>query len=89
LNAGLLHQVAGVAVGVNRDCEDDNKEKVVDEYRQSSADVMVERLQSIGVPVVMGLPFGHVDFNATIPVGAQARLDGDNGDLIILEAAVK
>jgi muramoyltetrapeptide carboxypeptidase len=88
LNAGLLRHVVGVAVGVNRDCEDDMKDKVVDEYRQSSADVMAERLQTLGVPVVMGLPFGHVDFNATIPVGAHARLDGDNGDLIILESAV-
>jgi muramoyltetrapeptide carboxypeptidase len=89
LNTGLLRQVAGVAVGVNRDCEDDNKDKVVEEYRQTSADVMAERLESLGVPVVMGLPFGHVAFNATIPIGAQAKLDADNGDLIILEAAVK
>ncbi len=88
LKAGLLRQVAGVAVGVNSDCEDDGKESLADEYRQSSADVIAERLLPLGVPVVMGLPFGHVEFNATIPVGAQARLDGDNGDLIILESAV-
>ena len=88
LNSGLLRHVAGVAVGVNRDCEDDGKDKVVEEYRQSSADVMAERLQALKVPVVMGLPFGHVDLNATIPVGAHAQLDADNGDLIILESAV-
>jgi muramoyltetrapeptide carboxypeptidase len=88
LNSGLLRHVAGVAVGVNRDCEDDAKDKVIDEYRQSSADVMAERLQALNVPVVTGLPFGHVDFNATIPVGAYARLDADNGDLILLESAV-
>jgi muramoyltetrapeptide carboxypeptidase LdcA involved in peptidoglycan recycling len=40
------------------------------------------------VPVVTGLPFGHVALNATLPVGAKAKLDGDNGDLIITEAAV-
>jgi len=88
LNAGVLKQVAGVAVGVNRDCEDDGKDQMMDEYRQSSADVIAERLEPLGVPVVTGLPFGHVEFNATIPVGAHARLDGDNGDLIITEAAV-
>jgi muramoyltetrapeptide carboxypeptidase len=88
LNAGILQQVAGVAVGINSDCEDDGKDQVLDEYRQSPADVMAERLEPLGVPVVMGLPFGHVEFNATIPVGALARLDGDNGDLIITEAAV-
>ena len=88
INAGLLKQVAGVAVGVNRDCEDDTEKPVVEEYRQSAADVMAERLSSLGVPVVMGLPFGHVALNAAIPVGANAKLDGDNGDLIITEAAV-
>jgi muramoyltetrapeptide carboxypeptidase len=88
INAGLLRQVAGVAVGVNRDCEDDTEKPVVEEYRQSAADVMAERLSSLGVPVVMGLPFGHVALNAALPVGANARLDGDNGDLIITEAAV-
>jgi muramoyltetrapeptide carboxypeptidase len=88
INAGVMQQLAGVAVGVNRDCEDDNEDAVIDEYRQSPADVMAERLSSLGVPVVMGLPFGHVALNAAIPVGAQAKLDGDNGDLIITEAAV-
>jgi len=88
LNTGLLRHLAGVAVGVNKDCEDDGKDKVIEEYRQSPADVMAERLHSLGVPVVMGLPFGHVAFNATIPVGARARLDADNGDLIILESTV-
>jgi muramoyltetrapeptide carboxypeptidase len=86
LNAGLLQQVAGVAVGVNSDCE--APLPAPPEYRQSSSDVMAERLGSLRVPVVMGLPFGHVKLNATLPVGAMAKLDGDNGDLIITEAAV-
>ena len=42
----------------------------------------------LGVPVVSGLPFGHVRENATLPMGLQATLDGVNGDLIINEAAV-
>jgi muramoyltetrapeptide carboxypeptidase len=87
LNAGILQQLSGVAVGVNRDCED-SKDPDQPEYRQTSADVIKERLSELGVPVVSGLPFGHVDLNATIPVGARARLDGNNGDLIVLEAAV-
>jgi muramoyltetrapeptide carboxypeptidase len=88
LNAGILQQLSGVAVGVNRDCDDDTKNPIVDEFRQSAADVIAERLLPLDVPVVMGLPFGHVALNATIPVGARATLDGDNGDLIITEAAV-
>lgn len=86
--AGVFAQVAGVAVGVNKDCEDADA-KLDGEYRQSSADVLRERLKRLRVPVVTGLPFGHVDLNATIPVNARARLDGRRGDLVILEAAVR
>lgn len=87
LNAGVFAQVAGVAVGVNKDCDDPDK-KDSKEYYQSGADVIKERLASLRVPVVTGLPFGHVDLNATIPVNARAVLDGKRGDLIITESAV-
>lgn len=83
LNAGVFDKVAGVAIGVNHDCEE--KTPASGEYTQSSADVFAERLSSLKIPVVTGLPFGHVELNAALPVGAKATLDGD---LIITEAAV-
>jgi muramoyltetrapeptide carboxypeptidase len=88
LNAGIFSQVAGVAVGVNKDCVDPDA-KPGGEYRQSGADVLKERLSRLRVPVVTGLPFGHVDLNATIPVGTTAILDGNKGDLVIAESAVR
>lgn len=88
LNAGLLQQVAGVAVGLNQDCDEPADAKAK-EYKQSSADVLQERLKPLGVPVVTGLPFGHQPLNATIPIGVRARLDANRGDLIITEAAVR
>ena len=87
LNAGLLQQVAGVAVGINKNCKDPDAAKTK-EYRQTLDDVLEDRLKPLGVPVVTGLPFGHVRWNATLPVGIPARLDGEKGDLIITEAAV-
>jgi len=88
LNSGVLSQVAGVAVGINKDCQDPDS-KPGGEYRQSGEEVIKERLSSLRVPVVVGLPFGHVPVNATIPVGVQAILDGKRGDLVITEAAVR
>ena len=88
LNAGVLQQVAGVAVGVNQDCDDPADAKAK-EYKQSSADVLQERLKILGVPVVTGLPFGHQPLNATIPIGVRARRDANRGDLIITESAVR
>ncbi len=87
LNAGVLQQVAGVAVGINRNCIDPRAKKTK-EYRQTVEDVLTERLAALKVPIVAGLPFGHVPLNATLPVGVRAELDGMNGDLTILEAAV-
>jgi muramoyltetrapeptide carboxypeptidase len=87
LNAGLLQQVAGVAIGINANCFDP-KAKGCREYRQTVEDVFRERLLPLKVPVITGLPFGHIPLNATLPVGARVTLDGLRGDLIISEGAV-
>ena len=87
MNAGVFEQVTGVAVGVNSNCVD-RKADTAGEYRQTLQDVLAERLGKLTVPVVLDLPFGHVAVNATVPVGVQATLDGDAGELVITEAAV-
>lgn len=86
LNGGALQQVSGIAVGINAGCDDRAQ---AGEYRQSLEDVLRERLLPLKVPVVSGLPFGHIPHNATLPLGVKATLDGRNGDLIIEEAAVE
>jgi muramoyltetrapeptide carboxypeptidase len=88
LNAGVLQEVAGVAVGINHNCQDP-KAKLTTEYRQTVEDVLRERLAPLRVPIVAGLPFGHVAFNATLPVGLRVTLDGDRGDLLVEEPAVR
>jgi len=87
LNADLLQQVAGVAIGTNKDCFDP-KAKGCKEYRQTMEDVFKERLAPLKIPVVLGLPFGHMPMNATLPVGVRATLDAINGDLVIQESGV-
>jgi muramoyltetrapeptide carboxypeptidase len=88
LNAGLLQQVSGIAIGINANCEDP-KAKKSKEYRQTLADVFKERLLPLKVPIVINLPFGHIPLNATLPVGARAKLDAVKGDLVITEGVVK
>jgi muramoyltetrapeptide carboxypeptidase len=87
LNCGLLQQVAGIAIGLNADCEDP-KAKRAKEYRQTLEDVLKERLLPLKIPVVTGLPFGHVPHNATLPVGAQVTLDAERGELLIAQPVV-
>lgn len=87
LNCGLLQQVAGIAIGTNTNCEDP-KASARREYRQTLEEVLIERLRPLRVPVLAGLPFGHVPINATLPLGVRATLDASSNDLIIDEAAV-
>ena len=88
LNAGVLTQVAGIAIGATNGC-DEPKAKQKDQARQTVNNVLKDRLGLLKIPVVAGLPFGHTKFNATLPQGARATLDGVRGDLIISEAAVQ
>jgi muramoyltetrapeptide carboxypeptidase len=88
LNARLLQRLRGIAVGINKNCTDP-KARGSSEYRQTLEDVLKERLLPLNIPIVAGLPFGHVRHNATLPVGARAILDAQNGDLVISEAAVR
>jgi muramoyltetrapeptide carboxypeptidase len=88
LNAGCLQQVAGIAIGINAGCKDP-KAKNAKEYRQTLEDVFRERLLPLKVPIVAGLPFGHIPLNATLPVGVRVTLDANKGDLLVTGPAVR
>jgi muramoyltetrapeptide carboxypeptidase len=87
LNCGKLQQVAGIAVGINQDC-DGPKVKKPAEYHQTAAEVLRERLRPLRIPVVTGLPFGHGPDNATLPIGARVTLDATRGRLSLTRPAV-
>jgi len=87
MNCDLLQQVAGIAIGLNADCEDPHARRTK-EYRQTLEDVLRERLFPLKKPVVFGLPFGHVPMNATLPVGVTATLDANAGRLILETSGV-
>ncbi len=87
--AGVLDKVSGFAIGLFKDCEyRPPKPGDFIEYKQSLRDVFVDRLKPFGKPIVVGLPFGHLPHNATLPVGSLATLDGNNADLSIEEFGV-
>lgn len=82
LTSGALRGVRGVAVGQLVSCDP------AEGIGPSAQQVVVERLETLGVPVVTGLPFGHdPSHNAALPFGARVRLDADNCTLICLEPA--
>ncbi len=54
-------------------------------------EVLRERLSGLGVPVVRGVPAGHVDDNLELPFGVEVRVSasGQGATLTFLEAAVR
>jgi len=51
--------------------------------------VVAERLGDLGVPVLAGLPCGHVDEPIELPLGARAVLDGTRLCVTFVEPAVR
>lgn len=80
--AGVLDDVAGIAVGAISACSDAGVEG-----NPSVAEIVADRTADLDVPILSGLPFGHVAESWTIPVGIRARLDADARSLQLLEPA--
>jgi muramoyltetrapeptide carboxypeptidase len=81
--AGKLAPLAGVGVGYLRGCVDPKRAEPTAEA------VIEEALAPLGVPLVLGLPFGHDRPNLPWPVGARGGIDGDRGEPRVLEAGVE
>jgi muramoyltetrapeptide carboxypeptidase len=80
--AGKLDSLVGVGVGDFSTCTDDR-------YPERPIDAVIEEVvASLGIPLVTDLPFGHVRGNVAWPVGGRATLDGERGELAILESGV-
>lgn len=83
--AGALRGVRAVIVGQLVGCEEPEDGHI----GPSAHEVVVERLRTLGVPVVTGFPFGHERTdNAPLPFGTMARLHADDGTLEFLEPVV-
>lgn len=76
--AGWLSRVAGIAVGQLTRCDPGPDGREI-------AHVIADRLGDLGVPVASGVPAGHEEENAPLPLGAPAVLDADRGSLILRE----
>ncbi len=80
--AGKLAGLAGVGLGDFSTCVDER-------YPGLDAESLVEELiASFGIPLVTGLPFGHVKTNHPWPFGCRAKLDAGRGELQMLERGV-
>lgn len=77
---GMLAEVAGVVVGTCVRCDPPR-----DRPSAGIEEVVADRLGDLGVPVVAGLPIGHVDDQVPLLHGARVGLDTDVGRLHVAE----
>lgn len=85
LASGALERVAGIVVGeMTRTDEQADPSIPTKPWR----DVITERLAPLNVPMVIGFPFGHGEHMASLPLGINARLDADRGELTYTELGV-
>jgi muramoyltetrapeptide carboxypeptidase len=76
---GSLERVAGIAFGTFTDIPDDatNAERPLERVLREIAEVA-------GVPCVMNFPIGHMPDHVTLPLGAVAELNADNGGSLVV-----
>lgn len=84
LQASDLKKAAGIALGVFFDCAPKNPE-----YSLTLQETLEDRLGNLGIPVVYGLPFGHVAHQATFAYGIRAELDAGKHTLRLMESGVR
>jgi len=85
--AGKFQQAAGIALGHFVDCVP--KEYQASFYQTISLEnILRDRFDSLKIPTLYNLMFGHVTDNAVLPLGAIATLDATAKTLSINENAV-
>ncbi len=82
LLAGKLQRAAGILFGDSPSCMNGP----LGRPSFSLIEVLIDRLKPLQIPVHYGFPSGHSDYRATLPLGAQARLDATTGSLTIMES---
>ncbi|MEM6629029.1 MAG: LD-carboxypeptidase [Bacteroidota bacterium] len=86
LLSGEIQKVAGIALGIFNDCEVEEEDPDFADTL-SLKEVLTERLGSLGIPVLYGLPFGHISDNGVIPVGVRGELNTATHSLSLKEYA--
>lgn len=81
--AGKLQAAAAIVMGVCSNCDSED-----DPPGQRTADVLRERLGSLGKPVLCDVSFGHTPDKLTLPLGVQATMSPQAG-LVLTEAALE
>lgn len=83
--AGVLDRISGIILGDFPNCINHHPEKP----SFTLEEVFQDNLQGLGIPVISGFSFGHAGYMPTFPIGVEAELDADRGELRLTESPVQ
>ncbi len=79
---GILQQLSGLGFGSFTSCVDD---KDVEEAKSFDLiEILKDRTKDLEIPIISNLPIGHCNGNASFPLGSQAMINGNTGQLSLL-----
>lgn len=87
-NAGKLQKAKGIVIGECADCVP-YKHNPGFQVTFFLEEVLEHFIKPLKIPAIYGLPLGHTEDLATIPIGVKAHLDATNGKLFIDECGTK
>jgi muramoyltetrapeptide carboxypeptidase len=87
INSEQLKNCAGIAMGIFSDCT--AKIGSPDGDEDSIQRVLRERLTELEIPIYYAKPIGHIDDNATLPIGCKVEFDADLGQLQFFDTIVE
>jgi muramoyltetrapeptide carboxypeptidase len=80
---GAFSRLSGVAIGRFTDLK-----RTAEGGAFGFDELLNQYFAPLGIPVAVGLPFGHIDAQWTLPFGVRARFDADRGTIELVEPAV-
>lgn len=80
-NMGVLAQLKGMLIG--------RPMRYTDAMKQQLREVVLERTRHYNFPIISDMDFGHTAPQFTLPIGCRARIEAENKQFEIIDAAVR
>ncbi len=81
-NAGVFERIGGLVIG------DLTHGAPIEEGMPAVEQLVREATEGFTFPIVCGIPYGHGPLRATLPVGANVRLDSEQREIFLLDSVV-
>lgn len=78
-----LNKAKGILLGEFKDCDSDSEKSL------TLSETLSNHFKDCGVPVMYKIPLGHIDDQATFPIGVEVEINTTNKEVVFLEKWIK